>query len=483
MPKPNIEISVPLASDYPQTRETNTGLGNTPLITAAVSGDADEIEHILKDYPNHSDYINLQDLGNDTFGRGYENTALILAIMVCHTNIAIRLIDCGAHTTLANNYGTTPLHYACLTRNHVLIELLINKGAKWDSKNDVGVTPLDFYLHDFDGFDEQILVIREIELMLEHHRSNAMYSEKREKAREDILGKTQLLMKQEAIPRLINDKISDIVQKTISPIFSYNHSTRFAGSLISFAYNNYQEFQQAWMNMGATYPNPDMRSQPMLDVIKEILKNKYGVSKTYSFEHDKQTNSKICCSDEGVVGKTELSSKAEKLERYSVDLNIKLSFNGGSSDLLNTSPKAQDQTKKPTCSSDVGVIDKTKLSVKTEELERYSMSLNFKLPSTSNGVSYDLFKTTPEARNPMSNISMMILNGFIAALGIATVIIAFTLLDAVTFGIAGLVIAGTGVVATLAGGYGFFATGINRNNEKNSDESLNKHEAQLGFCP
>lgn len=71
----------------------------------------------------------------------------------------------------------------------------------------------------------------------------------------------------------------------------------------------------------------------------------------------------------------------------------------------------------------------------------------------------------------MSNISMTVLEGVIAATGIAAVAIAFTLLNAATFGIAGLVVAGVGVAAALSG-IGLFAAGTYKNRQSVSDNSL-----------
>ena len=69
------------------------------------------------------------------------------------------------------------------------------------------------------------------------------------------------------------------------------------------------------------------------------------------------------------------------------------------------------------------------------------------------------------------NISMMVLGGFIAAAGIAAVAIAFTLLNAATFGTSGLMLACVGVGAVLSG-VGLFATGAYKNKQTTSDESL-----------
>lgn len=57
-----------------------------------------------------------------------------------------------------------------------------------------------------------------------------------------------------------------------------------------------------------------------------------------------------------------------------------------------------------------------------------------------------------------SNLNMQILGGFIAVLGVAAVAVAFTALNAATLGIGGLVLAGIGIAATLAG-VGLFAVG------------------------
>ncbi|MCL9686757.1 hypothetical protein MJ258_04460, partial [Legionella sp. EUR-108] len=62
----------------------------------------------------------------------------------------------------------------------------------------------------------------------------------------------------------------------------------------------------------------------------------------------------------------------------------------------------------------------------------------------------------------LSNISMMILGGFIATAGIAAVAIAFTVLNAATLGIPGIVVACIGVAAALSG-IGLFATGTYKN--------------------
>jgi hypothetical protein len=81
-----------------------------------------------------------------------------------------------------------------------------------------------------------------------------------------------------------------------------------------------------------------------------------------------------------------------------------------------------------------------------------------------------LAKETPTSL-PM-NISMMVLGGVIAAAGITAVAIAFTLLNAATFGVSGLVAAVVGAAAALSG-VGLFAIGAYKNRQTSSDEPLN----------
>lgn len=62
----------------------------------------------------------------------------------------------------------------------------------------------------------------------------------------------------------------------------------------------------------------------------------------------------------------------------------------------------------------------------------------------------ELFKTHP-AQSIVKNIGMHILSGFIVALGITAVALAFTVLNAATLGTAGVVVATFGVASILAG--------------------------------
>ena len=68
-------------------------------------------------------------------------------------------------------------------------------------------------------------------------------------------------------------------------------------------------------------------------------------------------------------------------------------------------------------------------------------------------------------------ISMMVIGGFITALGVATVAIAFTLLNVAIFGVAGLVVAAIGTTAFLTG-IGLFSIGTYQNRRLPADSSV-----------
>jgi hypothetical protein len=79
---------------------------------------------------------------------------------------------------------------------------------------------------------------------------------------------------------------------------------------------------------------------------------------------------------------------------------------------------------------------------------------------------------------PMTNIGMQVLGGFIALVGCAAVATAFVLLNAATFGISGLVVAGLGMASVL-GGIGLFAAGTYKNRQKELSTTVDLSEGYL----
>ncbi|MGC1183311.1 hypothetical protein [Legionella sp.] len=68
----------------------------------------------------------------------------------------------------------------------------------------------------------------------------------------------------------------------------------------------------------------------------------------------------------------------------------------------------------------------------------------------------------------MINISMLVLSGFMAVVGCAAVATAFVLLNAATFGVPGVIVAGLGIASALTG-VGLFAIDTYKNRQKHSE--------------
>lgn len=102
------------------------------------------------------------------------------------------------------------------------------------------------------------------------------------------------------------------------------------------------------------------------------------------------------------------------------------------------------------------------------------------IPKEDNTEGFDLYPgvisnqrfTAPAARitAPSSSIWLTVLNGFMMAAGALAIVVAFAALNASTFGMSGLAVAGLGIGLMIGGGYGFFkqasqqpASGLNMN--------------------
>jgi hypothetical protein len=73
--------------------------------------------------------------------------------------------------------------------------------------------------------------------------------------------------------------------------------------------------------------------------------------------------------------------------------------------------------------------------------------------------------------SPITNISLMVLSGFIASVGITAVAIAFSALNAAIFGIAGIIVATIGVTTALSG-MGLFAVSAYKHRQKTDENSM-----------
>jgi hypothetical protein len=71
------------------------------------------------------------------------STALLLAALHGHTEVAALLIEKGAELSSKNNDGFTPLHVASFFAHAKTVELLVKKGADINARGRRGETPLD----------------------------------------------------------------------------------------------------------------------------------------------------------------------------------------------------------------------------------------------------------------------------------------------------------------------------------------------------
>jgi hypothetical protein len=81
------------------------------------------------------------------------------------------------------------------------------------------------------------------------------------------------------------------------------------------------------------------------------------------------------------------------------------------------------------------------------------------------------YEKSKESSSSLSNINMQVLGGFMAVLGSAAVATAFVLLNAATFGIPGLIVAGLGFASILSG-VGLFAASTYVNRQEKPRGSL-----------
>lgn len=77
----------------------------------------------------------------------------------------------------------------------------------------------------------------------------------------------------------------------------------------------------------------------------------------------------------------------------------------------------------------------------------------------------------PQKQKLFNGINMQILGGFIGVLGVAAIAVAFTALSLTTFGAAGVIVAGIGLVAVLMG-YGLFKVGHDRKSDEKQSQLI-----------
>lgn len=117
----------------PDTINAVNEIGYLPLTLACYSG-SEEVAIFLAKRTNNLNH-------NDNNG-----TALMAAVFKNRSAIVKALLENGADPNLADNNGTTPLHYATMSENYELVNMLIGYKADKYKMNNKGKSAFDYAL-------------------------------------------------------------------------------------------------------------------------------------------------------------------------------------------------------------------------------------------------------------------------------------------------------------------------------------------------
>lgn len=128
--------------------ELQDEMDNTPLTWAIANANNGTAMTILNT-AKQGEYLNAQSMYNNTalhlaVGKGYKKKSAS-GDTLSYSNLVLvqKLIDLGAKVDLQDKDGDTPLHVACIRRDKEMISALLKAGATIDIKNNDGKTPLD----------------------------------------------------------------------------------------------------------------------------------------------------------------------------------------------------------------------------------------------------------------------------------------------------------------------------------------------------
>eukprot|EP00731_Ephydatia_muelleri_P025552 Em0017g635a len=112
------------------SREKSFGLNGMSLLSAAVSGNADDVREILKANPGLID------------AQVSNKSALHCAVAKDHISVLKVLLEFNPNLEIKDEDGDTPLHLTAFRDREEIVELLLNAGANINAKNKKGITPL-----------------------------------------------------------------------------------------------------------------------------------------------------------------------------------------------------------------------------------------------------------------------------------------------------------------------------------------------------
>jgi ankyrin repeat protein len=122
-----------------------TDKGWTPVLYAAAAGSADIINMLLehaRDKRLENTFMTQRVPKGNSLDAGLD--VLLLAAKYGHCEVAKVALDNGANMVTADPRGNNPLHLAIIggTPSHLAtMQLLLQRGAKWDEQNDKSYTP------------------------------------------------------------------------------------------------------------------------------------------------------------------------------------------------------------------------------------------------------------------------------------------------------------------------------------------------------
>ena len=111
------------------------------------------IEEVLSDVAASPGFCGVENVGVNSRGRNGESPLHWMATLGDVNGVRL-LLEANSSINAADNQGNTPLHEAVASRQTLVVQLLIGKGADLYIRNLAGLTPED--LAKSDGFSPTI---------------------------------------------------------------------------------------------------------------------------------------------------------------------------------------------------------------------------------------------------------------------------------------------------------------------------------------